>query len=637
MCGIVGVVSGDLRQLNAETALASLAHRGPDTGDFIVEDHGDKSVFLGHRRLSILDLTDAGKQPMSENGVTLIYNGEIYNYAELKRAHLGGQSFRSNTDTEVILRLYLKFGMSFLNHLRGDFAMAILDRNEQKVVLARDPVGVKPLYVYRSGETLAFASEIKALRAAGLNLTFDREAVSDFLVFKYNPLQQTLFQEVKKLTPGSSIEFDLTTGRESERRFKRLTSSNQPFGGRLRQATGELRERLDEAIRLRLMGDVPIANFLSGGIDSSIIAYALKEGNHTHYCSVKSRSDLKAEGTTSDGYYAKRLAKDWDLDLRLMPIGLDSLSEEELDRAVWSTDELIADGSIIPAMLMAEQAARRHRVVLSGMGADELFFGYNGHYLTRWNQMAGKIPALKKMLVRAFGEVSGNRGSFKAYRRYMQKWGSNADKPYEIGRFSVVGDVDSALRIQKRPGDVSTVFQPYFDESANSDPFDALFRFEMDNFLVKNLHYLDGASMAHGLESRVPFLDTEVVEFAATLPAKYKLSYGFNAKKILKLAYAEALPPYVVRRRKAGFGMPLRSIFGDERTLDRWMPHGFIESSDLFDMDEVTNLKREHLEGRRDHSALLYAIICLGRWHAMFVEDTAADQTLTTRMQREAY
>ncbi len=620
MCGIVGIIGEDLHGLNLEKSVEALNHRGPDMGDSFTETHAGKMVFFGHRRLSIIDRSEAGRQPMHADGTSMVYNGEVYNFAELKRAHLSGSQFVSNTDTEVVLRLYVKTGDGFVKHLRGDFALAILNRDKDEVILARDPIGVKPMYVYRSNGIFAFASEIKAFRAAGLPLTFDSEAVSDYLVFKYNPLQQTLFREVEKLKPGTILRYDLSTGAESSTTFWRLDDHTRVYRGGLKNAAAELREHLDAAIHLRLVGDAPIANFLSGGLDSSIIAHAIKDGGHVHYCAVKSQADIQKEGTTSDGYYAKRLAAEWNLDLHTIPIGLESLTDEELSRAVMASDELIADGSIIPAMLMAREAAKNHRVVLSGMGADELFFGYNGHYLTRLNSMVGRIPGFRQAMPRVLSVVSGNRGPFKAYRRYVQKWGNNAGKPFEVGRFSVVGDVDSALRIQNRPKDPAEIFAPYFDSTVDDEDFDRLFRFEMDNFLVKNLHYLDGSSMAYGMESRVPFLDTEVVSFAAGLPAEFKIDARFNAKKILKLAYEDVLPSYVIRRRKAGFGMPLRSILGERETLKRMMPYPFIEGSGLFDMDEVIKLENDHISGRQDHSALLYALICLGRWHKIFFE-----------------
>lgn len=625
MCGILGIIAPDLTGIRAEEGLDAIRHRGPDTGGGLMENHAGKTVFFGHRRLSILDPGESGRQPMHCGELSIIYNGEVYNHGSLRRAHLKALPFSSRTDTEVIIRLYEKMGDAFLSHLHGDFALAILDRNRKKVLLARDPIGVKPLYIYRKGDVFAFASEIKAFQAAGLPLGFADEHVSDFLTFKYNPLNRTLFREVEKLDPGHALTYDFSDGRITTECFWDLDKHRSEYRGSLKNAAAELRERVDAAIEMRLMGDVPIANFLSGGLDSSIIAHALRDRDHVHYCAVKSEADLKREGTTSDGHYAEKLAASWQLDLRTVPIGLETLGESELHGAILAADELIADGSIIPAMLMAREAAKSHRVILSGMGADELFFGYNGHYLTRFNALVGAVPGVKPLTAGLFKGVSANKGAFKAYRRYVRKWGDNVGKPYEIGRFSVVGDVDASLRIQRRPGDPGEVFARYFDEGMRFGPFDCLFRFELDNFLIKNLHYLDGSTMAFGMESRVPFLDVDVVGFAAGLPTSFKIDHRFKAKKILKTAYADVLPPFILRRRKAGFGMPLRSILADASTLRRLMPYSFLEDSGLFLPEEVAAVEAQHLSGAQDHSALLYALICLGAWHRAFFGDSTGD------------
>src|SRR6056297_265722 len=208
MCGIVGFVSDELQQERGQKALNALAHRGPDFGDFISEKAGAKSLFLGHRRLAIIDLSDSGNQPMHQGGVSIAFNGEIYNYRELKRSHLGGEPFTSSSDTEVLLKLYLKFGMDFTKHIKGDFAIALLDRNQNQLVLVRDRIGVKPLYIYEGNGVFAFASEIKAFREAGLPLHIREDGLGKFLVFKYSPGQETLYAEVRRLPPGSAIQMD---------------------------------------------------------------------------------------------------------------------------------------------------------------------------------------------------------------------------------------------------------------------------------------------------------------------------------------------------------------------------------------------------------------------------------------------
>ncbi len=607
MCGIVGFISKDLSTVDCDLALNSLLHRGPDYGNYYRDKIGQEEVYLGHRRLSIIDLSPEGHQPMQEGGVTIVFNGEVYNFRELKSAHLGGEQFHSTSDTEVILKLYLKFGRSFVKHLNGDFAIAILDENRRELICFRDRMGVKPFYLYEIDGLLAFASEIKAFKSAGLRLSERADALGKFLVFKYSPRQETLYSEVRRLAPGTMLSVDLQTGRCAEERYWNLRDEVKPFTGSFNEAKRELRERLEAAIKLRLVADVPIANYLSGGLDSSIIAYHLGGEEFTHYCAVKNQEDLRAEGTTSDGAFAQNLANSWGLNFETIPIGMEQLSIEMIRNAITACDDLIADGSIIPAMLIAKRAGEKHRVVLSGMGADELFLGYNGHFLLKLTQMAESVPGFKGLASPLLQKVKAGKGPFKAYRRYLQKWGNNLDKDYQVARFSVVGDVDSALSILKDPPNLESVFG-----SMNGDGFAELFEFEMENFLVKNLHYLDGSSMAYALESRVPYLDHEFVTFAAGLPVDFKLDGQLRSKKVLKAAYADVLPKEITKRRKAGFGMPLRSLLSKREVLDALMPYEVLEANPQINMAQLRALEEAHISGKQDQSALLYALMMYG-------------------------
>jgi asparagine synthase (glutamine-hydrolysing) len=607
MCGIVGFFGKNIKRLRLDEAVEALHHRGPDFGDSFREWIGSNCLFLGHRRLSIIDLSEEGNQPMHEGEVSIIFNGEVYNFQELKATHLGGESFHSNSDTEVVLKLYRKFGAKFIQYLNGDFAMAIFDRHKGELLLIRDRIGVKPLYIYEGGGIFGFASEIKAFSHAGLKLTSREDGLGKFLVFKYSPGQETLHNEVRRLAPGSILRLHLNSGKVEEEKYWNLRDEVTPYRGSFDDAKVELRERLGAAIEARLVADVPIANYLSGGLDSSIIAHHLRGKEFTHYCAVKDERDLKAEGTTSDGAFAKQLAADWNLNLETISIGLDQLTPDLIRKSIAACDDLIADGSIIPAMLIAERAAQNHRVVLSGMGADELFLGYNGHFLLKLTQMAQSVPGFKGLASPLLQKIKAGKGPFKAYRRYLQKWGNNLGKDYQAARFSVVGDVDSALSLLKRPPDLESVFGNF-----SGNDFESLFAFEMENFLVKNLHYLDGSSMAYGLESRVPYLDHDLVTFAAGLPVDFKLDKQLRSKKILKAAYADVLPADITKRRKAGFGMPLRSLLSRREVLDQLMPYDVLEASGQIDMDQLRELEEAHISGRQDQSALMYALVVIG-------------------------
>jgi asparagine synthase (glutamine-hydrolysing) len=477
-------------------------------------------------------------------------------------------------------------------------------------------MGVKPLYIYQANGHFAFSSEIKAFKQAGLPLSLDQNGIGKYLIFKYSPGNESLFKEVSRLKPGAFLRYQLENNQVNIEPYWKLSKNIEPFKGSYGDATEELRAKLQQAVECRLMGDVPIANYLSGGLDSSLIAHYLRGGDHVHYCAVKNRSDLRAEGSTSDGHFAARLASEWDLNLKEIPIGLEALTEKQLEKAMYACDDLIADGSIIPAMLIAKEAARDHKVVLSGMGADELFLGYNGHFLQKLSQMAQTVPGAQAGFGAVFRQINAGNGPFKAYRRYLQKWGASMGKSYETSRYSIVGDVDTSMKIFRGDAGFDSFVAPYFPEG--KDPFDALFSFELENFLVKNLHYLDRSSMAYSMESRVPFLDHELVTFAAGLPTKFKLDYKLKSKKILKEAYRKELPGYITKRRKAGFGMPLRSLLAKQEVLDRLLPFDFFGGMECFDVYEIKRAASNHIAGRQDHSALIYSLISFRVWHGKF-------------------
>lgn len=621
MCGIAGYFSS--KELDGPAMLHSLRHRGPNDEGQFEKPLGGKKLFLGHTRLSILDLSERGHQPMSDSSgrYTAVYNGEIYNYRELHQKHLAGRQLRSGADTEVLLEMWAKFGPDALDHFNGAFAFTLFDAEENKLFLVRDRLGIKPFYYHQQDGELIFGSEIKALLAAGVEAELAEDHLQAYFTFKYSPKNETLFKGIKRLAPGSYIEFSLYSGNCKTHSYWSPKVDAGLAALDYQQAKDELFVRTAQAVNARLVADVPVSNFLSGGLDSSIIAWHLRDEKHIkHYCAGKTAEDLANEGTTDDLYYAKKLAEAWSLDLKEIPIGTPELTLEMVRKTVRFSDDLIADASHIPSYLINQAAARESRVVLSGMGADELFLGYAGHMITLLSLHMDKLPRpMAKMVASMFASAKPGRGGFKAFKRYLFKLGKYYARGKErYGQFSIVGDFDrSAAIIDQGPAPLVQLLAEYFSQS--DDPFDGMKQFELDNFLVKNLHYMDRMSMAHGVESRVPFLDHNVVEFAWSIKRQYKLSKVDRTKRILKDTYLPHLPPYILTRRKAGFGMPLRSIFSDPKNVEALLDMEFFGDLPKFSMEAIQTAKDKHLNGSEDNSALLYALVSFQEWYKEFI------------------
>ncbi|HKC68054.1 MAG TPA: asparagine synthase (glutamine-hydrolyzing) [Bacteroidia bacterium] len=620
MCGIAGYIS--YTKLQDAAMLSCLHHRGPNHEGSYTNTINDKQLFLGHTRLSILDLSSDGNQPMfSDNKQTVIvFNGEIYNFKELKQKHLANQNFHSKTDTEVVLNLYEKLGIDFIKELNGDFAISIFDKQKDKLYIIRDRVGVKPLYYYHVNEQFIFASEIKSILAAGVKTVLNEDEVLNYFVFKYSPQQKTLYKNIFRLPPASYLEYTVSKNTFSIHTYWQIQKNSVYANLSYKDAQDCLFELIKDSSQMRLIADVPVGNFLSGGLDSSIIAYFIKDRKDIlHYCARKSESDLKKEGTTSDYYYAEKLANEWSLNFNHIDIGSEEASIDMIRKTIFYSEDLIADGSQIPSYLITKDAAKTSKVILSGMGADELFLGYAGHMLTLISSLyLDKLPNIfSNSMGSLTAKVNQGKGKLLAYRRYIHKIGKYTNYPnYKYALFNIVGDFDNSCSVYK--GDrkaAEEMMTGYFPKG--KDVFDSLFHFEMENFLVKNLHYTDRMAMANSVECRVPFLDHRIIEFAYSIPRNYKLNATGKFKRILKDTFKTQLPGYIVNRRKAGFGMPLRSIFSNRKTIDALLDRNFFAGFTKFSVENIDKIIENHIEGKEDNSSIIYALISFQEWYKM--------------------
>lgn len=622
MCGISGYISD--KKLNGALIAKTLNHRGPDDFGEYEDFIENKNIYLAHNRLSIIDLSEAGHQPMitEDKQCIIIYNGEIYNFEYLRNKYLKNVTFKSKSDTEVVLYLYYNLGIEFVKELNGDFAIAILDKRINKFFLIRDHVGVKPLYFANKDGCFIFGSEIKAILASGINFELNEDELLNYFVFKYTPMQETMFKHIHRLEQAHYLEFDITSNHFNVIKYWELSKKSEYSSLSFSEAQKEFYNLMQDATNIRLMSDVPVGTFFSGGIDSSIIAYYLKNNKFiTHYTAKKSETDIKKEGTTSDFSYAESLATKWNLNLIPIDIGKDEANYNLIKTTLYFSDDLIADGSQIPSYLITKAAKPTSTVMLSGMGADEIFLGYKNHQLHLLTKYFDKFPKfISNPLANFFSTLNQGKGRFKSYRRHLHHFGKYYGLPgkEKNGMFEIVGDYSNSASVLTKETDSSlNIFKKYFDNQ--NDVFDNSVRFELDNFLVKNLHYVDRMCMANGIEGRVPFLDRRIIEFAYSLPRKYKLNNHFEAKYILKKAYKNYLPHDLLFRRKAGFGMPLRSIFSSEENVYQLLSKDFFDSFDYFSLNDIQRMVKNHVSGKEDNSAIIYALISYQVWYQQWI------------------
>ena len=625
MCGIAGFVDGP--SVSAPLGLESgrrllhqmcdvIRHRGPDDQGVSVT----AGVALGMRRLSIIDLA-TGQQPIFNETRTIwtVFNGEIYNFRELREELLAcGHRFYTATDTEVIVHAYEQWGEEALVRLRGMFGLAIWDDRTRTLLLARDRVGIKPLYYTEVAGRLYFGSEIKSLLCApDVPRQIDLEALDHYLSFLYTPRDGSIFHGVRKLPPGHLLQW--RAGMATVRPFWEA-ATHESFAGSEVDAVAELKAVLTDAVRSHLVSDVPLGAFLSGGLDSSIIVGLMSE---TSGARVKTFSIGFDEPAFDELPHARRVAAHFGTDHHELVVKPDGLAI--LDLLIGHFDEPFADSSAIPTWYVSQMARRHVTVVLSGDGGDELFGGYDRYRpIPRVVQFDRYSPrGLRRVAaVAAAGLRPGARG--KTFLRHV----SRDDTGRYIDLISFFNDDDKAgllsADVRRRlsgtgaEARLAQHFRPYSHLPWPS----RLMHFDSDTYLPEDvLVKLDRMSMAHSIESRVPLLDNEVLAFASSLPSHFKLKDG-RGKHILKELGAALLPRDLVDRRKQGFTVPLevwfrhnlRELFADTLLSSRSLSRGYFEAS------FVRRLVEDHVSGRRDYSKRLWQLVVFERWHAHYLD-----------------
>ncbi len=627
MCGIAGFVSRnehrDTRAANdvLDRMCRVIAHRGPDDQGTLVNDR----IALGMRRLSIIDLA-GGHQPMSgcDGAVTIVFNGEIYNYRELQRElESRGHQFKTHSDTETIVHAYEKYGAGCVEHLRGMFAFAIWDDRARELFIARDRVGKKPLYyTITPGGTLIFGSELKSLREhPEFRGDISIEALDAYLTFGYVPDPLTIFRDVHKLPPGHHLTFK--DGRALVEQYWDFPyESPQENPARSEdECLEELRELLDEAVRLRMEADVPLGAFLSGGVDSSTVV-GLMARHATQ--PVKTFSIGFHEDSYNELKYARIAAQRFGTDHHEFIVTPDIC--EIVDELVWHFDEPFADSSAIPTYMVSKLAREHVTVALSGDGGDELFAGYTRYALDRKRSGFARLPRVFRQGVMqplgrnlpqgAWGRNFLHNVALDPLDRYIEDVSVftrlNKSSLYTNDFRQQLGTCEAAHR-----------FRAFASHSRAHDPIDPLLYLDSKTYLPGDiLTKVDRMSMAVSLEARVPLLDHKLIEFVCTrIPASMKMK-GLKTKHIFKRAVRDLVPAEILNRPKQGFGIPINQWINQQLrervrgtlTEPRTMQRGFIEPR------HANLLLDEHERGRRDHATELWTLFMLELWQRKFVD-----------------
>jgi asparagine synthase (glutamine-hydrolysing) len=615
MCGICGLVAAERgatpdMELLARMSLR-LAHRGPDSDGAFT----DGRVGLAARRLSIIDL-EHGDQPISnEDGtVTVVQNGEIYNFAELRRRlERDGHRFRTAGDTEVLVHLYEERGPSFVEELRGMFAIAVWDSRAQRLVLARDRFGIKPLYYRRDGAGLAFASELKSLlEDPGFPRDIDPHGLAAYLAFNSIPSPLTIFSAARKLPAGSLLVWE--DGEATESRYARPAPepAGELRGESLDSLAGELREALRDSVRAHLVADVPVGVLLSGGIDSSGLV-ALAAGEQAE--PVKTFSIGFEEASFDELGSARLVAERYGTEHHELVLRPDAV--DLLPKLVAAFDEPFGDSSALPTYLVSQLAAGEVKVALSGEGGDELFGGYYTYVADLLAPRVGRLATLARPLAEALPSSSSKVSFDYKAKRFARAASLPPLERHHAWKEIFSGDQREALLAGHRHGwDPLDLYRERYAETEGAEPLARLQDVDLGIYLVDDLLVkTDRASMAHSLELRVPFLDPAPAGIALALPTRHKVR-GLAKKRLLRRALAPLLPREVVRGRKQGFSIPLAAwLRGPLQDFAREvLAPSALERQGLLDPAVVSGVLDRHLSRREDLSRQIWGLMALTMW-----------------------
>lgn len=623
MCGIVGVYYFDrMRKVEAadlKMMMDMIVHRGPDDEGLFVKEN----VGLGMRRLSIIDLS-GGHQPIfnEDKSKVIVFNGEVYNFID-HRDNLvkKGHSIKSRTDTEVILHLYEEYGLDFFEKLNGMFGLSIWDDRQQQLLIARDRIGIKPLYYYKDEEKIVFASEIKAILAyPGIKAELDYEGLSLLFKHGFTPAPHTLFQNIQKIPPAHFLLI-----RDSQIELKQYwkLKYSEKFQENEQKLAEELYELLKDSVRYRLISDVPLGAFLSGGMDSSGIVHIMDELEvntiNTYSIGFGKGYEFYNELDTAGRFAREKQTNHHE-------ILVEPNVAELFPKLIWYLDEPLADSSFVVTYLVSQLARETVTVILSGVGGDELFGGYRRYMNVQLNKYVRIIPAWmrQKILLRLIKHFPVDRNNaflnfIRLARGYLNTSHLLLDQQYS--QYTAIFNERLISGLLQNHQDMPDFYGDYFDECDSEDILDVLMYFDLKTSLPEQLLMLtDKMTMANSLEARVPFLDHRLVEFAAKIPTKYKID-GFKLRHIQKKAFEDKFPSYILKKKKKGFGAPVGTWIRNElkeMVQDLLSPER-LSNQGIFNSQYIEKILEDHYQLREDYTDSILLLITFQLWYDKYI------------------
>ena len=626
MCGILGSVNTKW----IENPLNSIANRGPDSqGSFKYEN-----VFLGHTRLSILDLTDLANQPMmsSDERYVMVYNGEIYNHWAIRNDLLKkGYKFKSTSDTETLLYSWAEWGLDCLQYFNGIFAFAVFDKKENKLFIARDRFGVKPLYIYKKNNTIAFSSEMKSLiNIEYFDSSINYESIANYLTFLWSPGSRSMYKYVNKLLPGQIVEVDTKKFQIKYYNHKVTEYYNGDYWDLSEDEwVKKVDNKLNMAVENQMLSDAPLGFFLSGGLDSSLLVAIAKSQNPNDKIesfTIDQYKDSKGDGFIDDLPYAKKVASYLDVSLNIIDGRADWLNS--FDNMVWQLDEPQADLAPINVSLISKYAKEMGiKVLIGGTGGDDIFSGYRRHQALLLNNILDAFPkSWLKVVSSIIQSIPSGIPKVRRLQKLSRDWGAK-DLHKLLGYFNWLPNnelfkdlfsIESRIKIEN--------YTPYsygeklLQNYAHLSQLDQMLLLEQNTFLIDhNLNYTDKLSMAHGVEARVPYLDFELVKLAGHIPQEMKMKNNVP-KYILKKVAEKYLPKDVIYRSKTGFGAPVKELIkGDFKSrVMNDLTRVKIEKDGIFNYQTVEKIIKDNNRNKTDYSYNILSLLSIQSWLNQF-------------------